>query len=136
VAPEETVSSNTDIIRTVSAALERGDSLAIMGLVSRDVRWTVAAADETAAPWLGTYHGKRALLDLFAALGTVEFTSITERAMVANGDLVILWLQVAFTSPKGREVDMEEVQIWQLADGKVVGVDVLTDTAAVAAAFA
>jgi hypothetical protein len=31
---------------------------------------------------------------------------------------------------------MEEVQIWQLADGKVQSVDTLLDTAAVGAAFA
>ena len=58
----------------------------------------------------------------FDALGTVEFTSTHRTAMVADGDLVITWLHVAFTSPKGRDVDMEEVQIWQLADGKVQSV--------------
>jgi hypothetical protein len=37
VAPEETVSSNTEIIRAVPAVHERGDSAAFIGLASRDV---------------------------------------------------------------------------------------------------
>jgi len=130
------VSSNADIVRAATEALERGDSLALMGLVSRDVRWTVAAADETAAPWFGTYRGKRALVDMLAALADVEFTEITERAFVAQGDVVMVWLRIGLDAPTGRHVDMQEVQVWQLSDGKIVAVEVLTDTAAVAAAFA
>jgi ketosteroid isomerase-like protein len=45
-------------------------------------------------------------------------------------------LHVAFTAPNGRAVDMDEVQVWHLRDGKVCRVDTLLDTAAVAAAFA
>jgi len=58
------------------------------------------------------------------------------KASLSEGGLVMNWLRVAFTSPKGRQVDMEEVQIWQVADGKVQSVDILFDTAAVARAFA
>ena len=41
VAPEETVSTDTDPIRTVSAAFDPGDSPAIVGLVSRNVRCVI-----------------------------------------------------------------------------------------------
>ena len=128
--------SNADIVKTVTEALGRGDLLAVMGLVAKDVRWAVNAADRDAAPWFGVYQGKRSLPDFFAELAKLTFTDFTLKALVADGDLVMSWLHVAFTSPKGRSVDMEEVQIWQLADGKVRSVDTLLDTAAVGAAFA
>ncbi len=107
-----------------------------MGMVAKDVRWAVNAADREAAPWFGIYQGKRSLPDFFAELAKLTFTDFTLKAVLSDGDLVITWLHVAFTSPLGRDVDMEEVQIWQLADGKVASVDTLLDTAAVAAAFA
>src|SRR5450755_4645431 len=63
---ERTVPTNADIVRTVTEALGRGDLLAVMGLVSRDVRWAVNAADREAAPWFRVYQGKRSLPDFFA----------------------------------------------------------------------
>jgi ketosteroid isomerase-like protein len=130
------VPSNADIVRTVTEALGQGDLLAVMGLVAIDVRWAVNAADRDAAPWFGVYQGKRSLPDFFAELARLTFSDFTLKAMLSDGDLVITWLHVAFTSPKGRAVDMEEVQIWRLSDGKVQSVDTLLDTAAVGAAFA
>jgi ketosteroid isomerase-like protein len=130
------VLSNAEIVTAVTEALGTGDLLSVMGFVARDVRWAVAATDREAAPWFKVYEGKRALPDLFAELSQVTFTDFTLKALLSEGDLVITWLHVAFTSPKGRPVDMEEVQIWRLSDGKVKSVDTLLDTAAVGAAFA
>jgi ketosteroid isomerase-like protein len=128
--------SNVEIVETVTEALSRGDLLTVMGLVTKDVRWVVNATDREAAPWFGVYEGKRSLPDFFAQLAELTFTDFNLKAVLTDGDLVMTWLHVAFTSPKGRGVDMEEVQIWQLAGGKVARVDTLLDTAAVAAAFA
>jgi ketosteroid isomerase-like protein len=130
------VPSNADIVKTVTEALGRGDLLVVMGLVAKDVRWAVNAADRDAAPWFGVYQGKRSLPDFFAELAKLTFTDFTLKALLADGNLVMSWLHVAFTGPNGRSVDMEEVQIWQLADGKVHSVDTLLDTAAVGAVFA
>ncbi len=130
------MTANADIVRSVTEALSRGDLLAVMGLVDRNVRWAVNAADRDAAPWFGVYQGKRSLPDFFAQLAELDFSEFELKALLSDGDLVMTWLHVAFTSPKGRQVDMEEVQIWRLADGKIVSVDTLLDTAAVGAAFA
>lgn len=127
--------TNAEIVREISDALKRGDLLAVMGHVTKDVRWAVNVADRDAAPWFPEYVGKRSLPAFFEALSTVEFTDFTVKAVVAEGDLVITWLHVAFTTPSGKEVDTEEVQIWQLRDGKVESVDTLLDTLAVAQAF-
>jgi len=148
VADEETVSSHTetsssdsgtsnvDVVLAVSDALERGDALALMGHVSRDIVWTNGSPDSDAVPWFGVYRGKAALLDLFAALATATFTGVTRRAVAADGDVVMVWLDVELTAPTGRTVRMEEVQVFELAGGRITGVHVLSDTAALAAAFA
>ena len=128
--------TNIETVRAVTDALGRGDLLAVMGMVAKDVRWAVNAADREAAPWFGVYQGKRSLPDFFAELAKLTFSDFTLKAILSDGDLVMTWLHVAFTTPTGRGVDMEEVQIWQLAGGKVTSVDTLLDTAAVAAAFA
>jgi ketosteroid isomerase-like protein len=128
--------SSAEIVQAAAQALEEGDLLRLMGLVAKDVRWAVNAADRDAAPWFGLYEGRRSLANFVAAVSQVDFTDITLKASLSEGGLVMNWLRVAFTSPKGRQVDMEEVQIWQVADGKVQSVDILFDTAAVAAAFA
>jgi ketosteroid isomerase-like protein len=131
-----TKESNADIVATVTGALAKGDLLTVMGLVAKDVRWAVNAADREAAPWFGVYEGKRSLPAFFEELARLTFSDFTLKATLSEGDLVITWLHVAFTSPTGKDVDMEEVQIWRLTDGKVASVDTLLDTAAVGAAFA
>ncbi len=128
--------TNEAVVRRITGALAAGDLLTVMSLVARDVRWAVNAADREAAPWFGVYEGKRSLPAFFEELAKLTFTDFTLKALLAEGDLVMTWLHVAFTGPNGRGVDMEEVQIWQLADGKVLSVDTLLDTAAVGAAFA
>jgi ketosteroid isomerase-like protein len=128
--------SSVEIVHAATKALEEGDLLGLMGLVARDVRWAVNAVDRQATPWLGLYEGRRSLPQFIAAVSQVDFTDITLKASLSEGGLVMNWMHVAFTSPKGHHVAMEEVQIWQVADGKVQSVDILFDTAAVAAAFA
>jgi ketosteroid isomerase-like protein len=130
------VTTNADIVRSALTALEAGDRLALMGLVARDVRWAVNAADRTAAPWFGVYEGKRSLVGMLDALADVTFTDITPRALLEQGDLVMTWSHVGLDGPDGVHVEMEEVMVWRVADGKVTSVDVLMDTGAVAAAFA
>jgi len=117
-------------------ALSRGDFMTIMGLVARDVHWAVNAADRDAAPWFGVYSGRASLPGLFEALASVTFTDVTLKALIGEGDIIASWSNIAFTSPKGRSVSMQEVQIWHVVDGKIKSVDTLLDTAAVGAAFA
>jgi ketosteroid isomerase-like protein len=123
-------------VREITEALARGDLLAIMGKLSKDIRWAVNAADRDAAPWFRVYEGRKSLPDFFSELAQLEFSDFTLKTVASDGDVVITWLHVAFVAPSGRSVDMEEVQIWQFENGKVKAVDTLLDTAAVAAVFA
>ena len=127
--------SNADIVDAMSDAIARGDALTIMGLVSRDICWTAHAADPGDVPWFGVFRGKRELVGLFEAFTTVQYTDVSRKAMLVDGDLVMTWVHVAFIGPTGRPGETDEALIWRLDDGKVVSVDVFFDTAAVAAAF-
>jgi len=131
----ETVTTNVDIVRAASNAVATGDGLALMGLLSRDVQLTVGAGQPDAAPWFGVYHGKRGVLQFLEQLATIGPVEITDKALVADGDLVVAWIHIAFSGPNGRAVDMDEAHFWRLVDGKIVSIDYLVDTAAVAAAF-
>jgi ketosteroid isomerase-like protein len=128
--------TNIGIVREVTAALKAGDLLAVMARVTRDVRWSVNAADRDAAPWFRVYEGKRDLPAFFSELAELTFDDFTLKRIVADDDVVVTWLHVAFRTPRGGTVDMDEVQIWELtADGRIASVTTLLDTAAVAAAF-
>src|ERR1035437_2458015 len=126
---------NAQTVREITAALARGGLLAVMGQLSKDIRWAVNAADRDAAPWFRVYEGRKSLPDFFSELAKVEFSDFTLKAVASEGDVVMTWLHVAFTGPSGRSVDMEEVQVWEFENGKVRSVITLLDTAAVAAVF-
>ncbi len=110
--------------------------MAVMAHVTRDIVWNVHAARPEAAPWFGVFKGKRAIADFLAALATVGFTEAAHTGMLADGDQVVTLTHLAFDGPNGTHVEVDEVQVWRLVDGKVASVDVFLDTAAVAAAFA
>ena len=112
-----------------------GDALALMGYLTRDVRFNVAAADPDAAPWLGVYHGKHGVLQFLENISAIGPAEIIDKAIVAEGDLVVTWVHVTFKGPNGRAVAMDEAHIWRLVDGRITSVDIIIDTAAVAAAF-
>ena len=129
------MTTNADIVRTVTAALERGDALAVMAHLSRDVLWTIHAADTEAAPWFGQYRGKRAVSEFLAVLASVGFTATPQTALIADGDTVVTLAHLAFDGPNGTHVECHEAQIWRLDDEQIVFVDVFLDTAAVSAGF-
>ena len=69
------MTSNSEIVRSITQAMaRRGDNLAVMAHVTRDVVWNVHAAEPDAAPWFGVYQGKRGIADFLADLASVGFT--------------------------------------------------------------
>lgn len=130
------MATNSEIVRSVTRAMEQGDPLAVMAHVTRDVVWNVHAAEPDAAPWFGVWQGKRAIAGFLDALASVGFTEAAHTGMLADGDRVVTLTHLAFDGPGGRHVEVDEVQVWRLVDGRVASVDVFMDTAAVAAAFA
>jgi ketosteroid isomerase-like protein len=116
--------------------MEQGDPLAVMAHLTRDVVWHVHAADPDAVPWFGVFEGKRAVAGFLDTLASIGFTEATQTGLLADGDRVVTFAHLAFDGPTGTHVEVDEVQVWRLADGRVAAVDIFLDTAAVAAAFA
>jgi ketosteroid isomerase-like protein len=132
----DAMSTQTEIVRELYGALSRGDIMNVMGHVTRDIRWAVSASDRESVPWFGVYEGRANLPKFFEALSQVEFSDFTLLALVGDEETVVSWLHVAFTTPIGKSVDMQEVQVWRFTGDRVSEVHTLLDTAAVAAAFA
>ena len=128
--------SHVETVRQIQEALGRGDIMAPMAHLSRKVRWAVACADRDAAPFFKEYTGRQGVAAFMQDMDVVEMTDFQIKAVIGEGDLVMVWLHMAFTAPTGRSVDMEETQVWTFSEGKVVAVDLFPDTQAVAAAFA
>ena len=129
-------SAHVETVRQIQEALGRGDIMAPMAHLSRNVRWAVACADRDAAPFFKEYTGRQGVVAFMEAMGVVEMTAFEIKAIFGQGDHVAVWLHMAFTAPTGRSVDMDETQIWTFSEGKVVAVDLFPDTLAVADAFA
>jgi ketosteroid isomerase-like protein len=129
-------SSPVDTVRHIQEALGRGDILAPMAHLSRNVRWAVSCSDRDAAPFFQEYTGRQGVVAFMQAMDVVDMTAFDIKAVVGEGDLVFVWLHMAFTAPTGRTVDMDETQVWTFSDGKVISVDLFPDTKAVAEAFA
>jgi ketosteroid isomerase-like protein len=125
-------------LETVTAlydAIGRQDQQAIFDLLHDDVEWKINCADPGPVPWFGHFRGKDGVGRFFQGLTAAEFTDFTPKAMAADGDLVMVWLHVGLTAPTGKTVDMSEVNIWEVCDGKIVKMEALEDTAAVKEAF-
>jgi ketosteroid isomerase-like protein len=134
---EDSTRSNVETVRAIQEALGQGDIMAPMAHLAKDVRWAVACADRDAAPFFGEYTGRQGVLAFMQAMDVVTMNDFEIKAVIGEGDLVAVWLHMAFTTPSGGHVDMDETQIWRFRpDGKVISVDLFPDTQAVAAAFA
>lgn len=131
----DVVSRNIATVRHIQEALGRGDVMAPMAHLAKDVRWAVNCTDRNAAPFFGEYSGRRGVAAFFEAMAVVDMTAFDIKAVFGDGDLVLVWLHMAFTTPTGGAVDMDETQIWRFRDGKVASVDLFPDTLAVATAF-
>lgn len=130
------MSTNADIVRKIQDAIGRGAIIETMAYMARDIRWAVNAMDRDAAPWLKEYRGRQGVLAFFEETSKVEWTDFEIKAMIEDGDLVVVRMHFAFNVPGGGHVDMDEAQIWQVRDGKVQSVDLFPDTLALAQAFA
>lgn len=129
------MSTNVEVVRKIQDAISRGEIIEAVAYLARDVRWAVNTMDRDVAPWFEEYRGRSGVAAFFEALSQVEMRQFEVKAVAGDGELVTVWLHVRFTAPSGREVDMDEVQLWTLNEGRVRSVDLFPDTLAIARAF-
>jgi ketosteroid isomerase-like protein len=103
------------------AAFGRGDVPAILEHLAEDVRWD-AESTATDIPWLVPRHGPAEVAGFFRELQALEFESFQPTAMLEQGDLVVVLVDlVAVVRQTGRRItEKDEVHLWRFdASGKV-----------------
>lgn len=123
-----TANGNTERVRMIFAAFERGDVAYILDQLADDARFTSNL--DSIVPWAGEFVGKENVVRFFQALGSaVEVTEHPVHALVAQGDTVVAMGDVSFrVRENGKAGSSKWVYIWTLANGKVQSYDQFNDT--------
>jgi ketosteroid isomerase-like protein len=131
------MSSNTDTIKAVYDAFNRGDIPAIVSLCSDQVDWDNSRVHSNEVPWNGNFSGKSRLPGFFTAVGdNLEFSAFNPHTFVESGDNVIVLLRLESTLKKnGRALKNDAVHAWKVSDGKIVSYRHYNDTAQELAAW-
>ncbi|BAV41825.1 nuclear transport factor 2 family protein [Mycobacterium ulcerans] len=110
---------NIERIRQGYAAFAAGDIEKMMSLFDDNIEWVQPGESEIS----GTYHGKGEFGQFLARLAE-KSTTATPHKFLADGDMVVALTDVSVGQERGQDAD-----VYTLRDGKVVRVQVHTDTA-------
>ena len=88
-------------------------------------------------PWAGTRYGHEGVAEFFSLTGeTLEFEQFEPREFVAQREtVVVLGYERSLVKPTGRTFEHDWAHVYTLRDGKIAKVQLIEDTAALAAAF-
>jgi ketosteroid isomerase-like protein len=115
------------VVRRFYETLLRGDLDGILDLLDPQVEWRAPES----LPWGGGFHGHEGFREFFGKLFGQPVDSRREiREYLSAGDRVVVLLRL-FGRRKGHEAEIEvpEVHIWTVRNGKVVGLEAYFDTA-------
>ncbi len=111
---------NVAIVRELYAAFSRGDLEAIRGCLADEAVWHAAGRN-----WIvGDYHGRDAIVGLLAAMALYAegSYSVEVRDVLGNDRRVVGLHRSSARRADGRSLDVDDVLIFDIADGKVVEV--------------
>lgn len=113
--------SHKDTVQEMYAAFGRGDVPAILERLDPNIEWEYNASP-TEVPWLQPRQGRSGAADFFTSLGELEFHRFEPKAILAEGNLVVVLLDVEVTVRKTgtRADELEEVHIWHFGDDGLV----------------
>jgi uncharacterized protein len=118
---------NIAIIQRVYDAMKNRDATVMQELFAEDV--VVRQSPEV--PWGGEYEGMDGAFTFFLKLVEHIESQVTTESLFAAGDHVV---QTGRTRGKvlenGASLDIPEVHVWELRDGKIVRFQVYIDTPA------
>jgi ketosteroid isomerase-like protein len=115
------------VVRGFYETLLRGDLDGILDLLDPQVEWRAPES----LPWGGVFHGHEGFREFFGKLFGQPVDSRREiRQYLSAGDRVVVLLRL-FGRRKGHEVEIElpEVHIWTVRNGKILGLEAYFDTA-------
>ena len=127
--------TNTDVVRQVYEAFDRGDIPAMLGMLTDDVEFTMQGPP--VIPWAGTHREREGVTEFFSLLGeNLEFERFEPREFVAQGDtVVVLGDDRSLVKSTGRAFEEEWAHVYTLRDGKIAKGRFIEDTAAQVVAF-
>lgn len=125
------IHSPTAHIQSLYAAFARGDVEALLDACVDDVEWHMLGS--IALPYMGTFHGRQALLRWFGHVAEFDDIQAFEpREFLAGADHVtVLGWERTRAKPDGGVFESPWVHVFTLRDGKVARFVGLVDTAAV-----
>ena len=115
------------VVRGFYETLLRGDLEGILDLLDPQVEWRAPES----LPWGGGFHGHDGFREFFGELFGQPVDSRREiREYLSAGDRVVVLLGL-FGRRKGHEAEIEvpEVHIWTVRNGKILGLEAYFDTA-------
>jgi ketosteroid isomerase-like protein len=120
-------------IRALYAAFGRGDLDAMLALIDPDVDWSlqVDAPDAALVPMFRNGRGHDAVRHYFSGVADLDFNRFVPVRFLADGDTVIVQLEVDFTHRvTGKRARLEEIQRFVVSrEGKIVHYRPFVDTA-------
>jgi uncharacterized protein len=123
---------NIQTVKDFFAAIGRGDSEALLALVSEDIEWIIPGEDW---PLAGTHRGHDGVADLLETASKSIETSTEPREFVAQGDRVLV---VGFAKGKIKATNKTFRDDWVFAitvrNGKLTNIREYVDTQALARA--
>ncbi len=128
---------NLEAVQRLYAAYGRGDLVGVLAELADDVDWAAEAACRS-VPWYGSFLGKAAVPEFFAAMATnVDISEFDLIGFAANGTDVVATVHWTYTvKATGKTASMYMQHWWRLADGRVVFFRGSEDSEQSAAAFA
>lgn len=124
------MSANTDTIRSLYDAVDRGDVPTVLAALDPNVEWTEAEG----FPYRGTYTGPDAVLNGVLARLASEWDSfrLTPHEFIDGGDQVVTLGRYAGTyKATGKSFEADFAHIWSVRDGSVVRFRQYVDSALV-----
>ena len=124
--------TNIQTVKDFFAAIGRGDSEALLALVTEDIEWIIPGEDW---PLAGTHRGHAGLANLLETASRSIETSTEPREFVAQGDRVLV---VGFAKGKIKATNKIFEDDWVFAitvrNGKLTNIREYVDTQALARA--
>jgi ketosteroid isomerase-like protein len=126
---------NIGIAQQAYANFQSGDINALLALLSDDVQWQLPEIANV--PFAGKRQGHEQVGQFFASLGELQdVLEFTPQSFTAQNDKVVVQGQYRWrVKASGREYGGDWAHVFTIRDGKVVGFQEYTDTAAAADAY-
>ena len=121
------MSQNTDAVRAVHEAFQRGDIPGLLETLADDVEWVVPES----LPWGGSFRGREGVGEFFAQLPEYfDELIVNVDELLDAGDAVVDVGHFSGTAKGGRELDdIPYVFIWRMKDGTASSFREYGDTA-------